>query len=175
MSKLTRQEVMNLTAEERVAYNKRRNAERVAKHRRENREHAMEYNKTYKKDYVNRKENKEKYDELNRQYVNKHNKQKREKKEKAISTLTDAIKARKARMEMNMLKEMRNAKQTLTDAMKARKARAEIREKAVNKANETANKLQGISKSAKEIIKKNKKVTVPMPVKKTRGRPRKTI
>ena len=39
---------------------------------------AAEYNRKYKKDYINRPENKEKYKELNKKHVEKYNKQKRE-------------------------------------------------------------------------------------------------
>jgi hypothetical protein len=125
MSKLTRQEVMNLTAEERVAYNKKMNAERVAKYRELIRDKAMEYNRTYKKDYINREENKEKYEELNRQYVNNHNQRKRtqQKKEKAKQTLTDAIKARKARAEMKKLKAEKATKASTQEAGKRRRGR----------------------------------------------------
>ena len=109
-SKLSRAEVMALSPEARLAYNRTRNAERVARHRELNRESAMEYNRTYKKVYVNRPENKERYDELNRHYVNKHNAIKRDKKATALNTLTDAIRARKARAEMKKLKDEKEAK-----------------------------------------------------------------
>ena len=63
--KLTREELKGLTAEEKIAYQQERNRERVAKYRANNKEKADEYNRTYKKEYVNRPENREKYKELN--------------------------------------------------------------------------------------------------------------
>ena len=76
--KLTREELKGLTAEEKLAYQKRLNAARVAAHREANKEKAAEYNRTYKKNYINRPENRDKYKELNKKYVEKYNKQKRE-------------------------------------------------------------------------------------------------
>ena len=58
------------------------NAERVKKHRENNKEHAAEYNRKYKKEFINREENKEKYKVLNRQHVNKHNENKTKAKPK---------------------------------------------------------------------------------------------
>ena len=76
--KLTREELKGLTAEEKIAYQKRLNAARVAAYREANKEKAAEYNRKYKKDYINRQENREKYKELNKKYVEKYNKQKRQ-------------------------------------------------------------------------------------------------
>ena len=76
--KLTREQLKGLTAEEKIAYQKRLNAARVAAYREANKEKAAEYNRTYKKDYTNRPENREKYKELNKKYVEKYNKQKRQ-------------------------------------------------------------------------------------------------
>jgi DNA-binding transcriptional regulator YbjK len=76
--KLTREQLKVLTAEEKIAYQNRLNAARVAAYRAANKEKAAEYNRTYKKDYVNRPENKDRYKELNKMYVNKFRKQQRE-------------------------------------------------------------------------------------------------
>ena len=76
--KLTREQLKGLTAEEKIAYQNRLNAARVAAYRAANKEKAAEYNRTYKKDYVNRPENKDRYKELNKMYVNKFRKQQRE-------------------------------------------------------------------------------------------------
>ena len=76
--KLTREQLKGLTAEEKLAYQRTQNAERVARYRANNKEKAAEYNRTYKKDYINRPENRDKYKELNKQHVEKYNKQKRE-------------------------------------------------------------------------------------------------
>ena len=76
--KLTREQLKVLTAEEKIAYQNRLNAARVAAYRAANKEKAAEYNRTYKKDYVNRPENKDRYKELNKMYVNKFQKQQRE-------------------------------------------------------------------------------------------------
>ena len=67
--KLTREELKGLTAEQKIEYQRKQNAERVAKYRANNKEKSAEYNRTYKKDYINRPENKEKYKELNKMYV----------------------------------------------------------------------------------------------------------
>lgn len=75
--KLTREELKGLTADQKIEYQKRLNAARVAAYREANKEKAAEYNRTYKKDYINRPENREKYKELNKRYVEKYNKQKR--------------------------------------------------------------------------------------------------
>ena len=75
---LTREQLKGLTAEEKIAYQKRLNAARVAAYREANKEKAAEYNRTYKKDYINRPENRDKYKELNKKYVEKYNKQKRQ-------------------------------------------------------------------------------------------------
>ncbi len=42
MNKLSRAEVMSLSPEERIKYNRAKTAERVARHRANNREHALE-------------------------------------------------------------------------------------------------------------------------------------
>ena len=76
--KLTREQLKGLTAEEKIAYQKRLNAARVAAYRAANKEKAAEYNRTYKKEYINRPENRDKYKELNKKYVEKYNKQKRQ-------------------------------------------------------------------------------------------------
>ena len=76
--KLTREQLKVLTAEEKIAYQNRLNAARVAAYRAANKEKAAEYNRTYKKDYVNRPENKDRYKELNKMHVNKFRKQQRE-------------------------------------------------------------------------------------------------
>ena len=76
--KLTREKLKGLTAEQKIEYQKRLNAARVAAYREANKEKAAEYNRTYKKDYINRPENREKYKELNKKYVEKYNKQKRQ-------------------------------------------------------------------------------------------------
>ena len=76
--KLTREQLKVLTAEEKIAYQNRLNAARVAAYRAANKEKAAEYNRTYKKDYVNRPENKDRYKELNKMHVNKYRKQQRE-------------------------------------------------------------------------------------------------
>jgi hypothetical protein len=83
-TKLTREQLKELTAEQKIEYQQARNRERVAKYRAENKEKADKYNREYKKDYTNRPENKEKYKELNRKNVEKHNKQKKE----VMATLT---------------------------------------------------------------------------------------
>jgi hypothetical protein len=122
MNKLSRAEVMSLSPEERIIYNKAKTAERVARHRANNREHALEYNRTYKKEYVNREENRDKYKELNRKNVNNHFERKR-------------------------------ATNILTNAIKARKARKELQEIAIEKANKTAQELEGNMRGTKEQFK----------------------
>ncbi len=82
--KLTREELKGLTAEEKIEYQRKQNAARVAAYRAANKEKATEYNRTYKKSYINRPENKDKYKELNKKYVDKYNKQKRQ----VMATLT---------------------------------------------------------------------------------------
>ena len=74
----TRGQLKRLIAEEKIAYQKRLNAARVAAYREANKEKAAEYNRTYKKDYINRPENRDKYKELNRKNVEKYNKQRRQ-------------------------------------------------------------------------------------------------
>lgn len=77
-TKLTREQLKGLTAEQKIKYQQDRNRERVAAYRANNKEKADEYNRTYKKDYINRPENRQKYMELNKRYVEKYNKQKKE-------------------------------------------------------------------------------------------------
>ena len=76
--KLTREELKGLTAEQKIEYQRKQNAARVAAYRAANKEKAAEYNRTYKKEYVNRPENRDKYKELNKKYVDKYKKQQRE-------------------------------------------------------------------------------------------------
>ncbi len=76
--KLTREQLKGLTAEEKIEYQRKQNAARVAAYRAINKEKAAEYNRTYKKDYINRPENRDKYKELNKKYVQKYKKQQRE-------------------------------------------------------------------------------------------------
>ena len=76
--RLTREQLKGLTAEEKIEYQRKQNAARVAAYRAANKEKAAEYNRTYKKEYINRPENRDKYKELNKKYVEKYNKQKRE-------------------------------------------------------------------------------------------------
>ena len=76
--KLTREELKGLTAEQKLEYQRKQNAARVSAYRAANKDKAAEYNRTYKKDYMNRPENKDKYKVLNKKYVEKYNKQKRE-------------------------------------------------------------------------------------------------
>ena len=52
--KLTKEQLKGLTAEEKLEYQRKQNAARVAAYRANNKEKAAEYNRTYKKDYVNR-------------------------------------------------------------------------------------------------------------------------
>ncbi len=54
--KLTREQLKGLTAEEKIAYQKRLNAARVAAYREANKEKAAEYNRKYKKDYEKTRE-----------------------------------------------------------------------------------------------------------------------
>ena len=77
-TKLTREQLKGLTAEEKLAYQKKLNAERVAKYRANNKEKTRVYNKEYKKDYINRPENRDRYKELNRKHVEKHNNSKKQ-------------------------------------------------------------------------------------------------
>ena len=76
--KLSREQFKGLTAEEKIEYQRKQNAARVAAYRAANKEKAAEYNRTYKKEYINRPENRDKYKELNKKYVEKYNKQKRQ-------------------------------------------------------------------------------------------------
>ena len=68
-TKLSREELKQLSPMEKIAYQQAQNRERVAKYRAENKEKANEYNKEYKKAYINRPENRDKYKELNKMYV----------------------------------------------------------------------------------------------------------
>jgi hypothetical protein len=76
--KLTREELKGQTAKEKLECQRRQNAARVAAYRAANKKKSEEYNRTYKKDYINRPENKDKYKELNKRHVNKFRKQQRE-------------------------------------------------------------------------------------------------
>jgi hypothetical protein len=76
--KLTREQSKGLTAEQKIEYQRKQNAARVSAYREANKEKAAQYNREYKKDYINRPENKDKYKELNKKYVEKYNKQKRQ-------------------------------------------------------------------------------------------------
>jgi hypothetical protein len=60
-TKLTREQLKRLTAEQKIEYQQARNRERVAAYRAANKEKADKYNREYKKEYINRTENKEKY------------------------------------------------------------------------------------------------------------------
>ena len=73
--KLTREQLKGLTAEQKLEYQRVQNAQRVARYRANNKEKAAEYNRTYKKDYINRPENRDKYKELNKKYVEKYRNQ----------------------------------------------------------------------------------------------------
>ncbi len=84
VEKLTREQLKGLTAEEEIAYQNRLNAARVAAYRAANKEKAAEYNRTYKKDYINRPENRDRYKELNKMHANKFRKQQR----KVLKALT---------------------------------------------------------------------------------------
>ena len=110
-TKLTREELKGLTAEQKIEYQQARNRERVAAYRAANKEKAAEYNRTYKKDYINRPENKDKYKELNKQYVEKYNKQKRQ----VLKTLT-------------ILQANKNAEKLTKNEKEAKKAIEEGRE-----------------------------------------------
>jgi hypothetical protein len=76
--RLAREQLKGLTAGEKVAYQNRLNPARVAAYWAANKEKAAQYNREYKKDSINRPENKEKYKELNKLHVNKFRKQQRE-------------------------------------------------------------------------------------------------
>ena len=151
--------------------------------------------------FKNREDDPEKYKALNR----KHNKYYNDRQNKAFNEmkakqiLRDAIKANKARAEMNKLKEEKvlrikknnereiGAKQTLTNVIKAKKARAELRENAVKKAEETVKVLDKKQMEIKKLINEAKantnavkKIDIKMNdeakggnIKPTRGRPRK--
>jgi hypothetical protein len=64
--KLTIEELKGLTAEEKIAYQNRLNAARAAAYKQANKEKAAEYNRKYKKVYINRPENRDKYKDLNK-------------------------------------------------------------------------------------------------------------
>ena len=95
-TKLTREELKGLTAEQKIEYQRKQNAARVAAYRAANKEKAAEYNRTYKKDYINRPENKEKYKKLNLENVKKHNNKKKE-----ILTAFEIMKANKNADKLN--------------------------------------------------------------------------
>ena len=118
--KLSRQEVMSLSCEERLEYNKRMNAERVARYRAGNQEKAREYNNEYKKNYIKRPENLEKYRAKSREYVRKHKETTQINKETALNTLTDAIRNKKARDELKKLQKDKAQAQAQAQAPKKR-------------------------------------------------------
>ena len=80
--KLSREELMKLSCEERLEYNKRMNTERVARYREGNPEKVKEYSRKYKKEYIKRPENVEKYKAKSREYVKKHKEAIENKKER---------------------------------------------------------------------------------------------
>ena len=106
--KLTREQLKGLTAEEKIEYQRKQNAARVAAYRANNKGRAAEYNRTYKKDYIKRPENRDKYKELNKQYVARHNKQKRE----VLKTLTIVSGNRNAE---KLTKNEKEAKKTIEE------------------------------------------------------------
>jgi hypothetical protein len=108
--KLSREELKGLTAEQKLEYQRKQNAARVAAYRAANKEKAAQYNRAYKKDYINRPENRDKYKELNKKYVEKYNKQKRQ----VLATLT-------------LLSANRNADKLTKNAEEARKQMQEGR------------------------------------------------
>ncbi len=61
--KLTREQLKGLTAEEKLEYQRKqtRNAARVAAYRAANKEKAAEYNRTYKKDYIQTRDQRQIY------------------------------------------------------------------------------------------------------------------
>ena len=68
-AKLSREELKKLSPMEKIAYQQALNRERVAKYRAENKEQANKNNREYKKAYINRPENVDKYKELNKMHV----------------------------------------------------------------------------------------------------------
>ena len=92
-------------------------SERVARYRAGNQEKARIYNNEYKKNYIKRPENVEKYRAKSREYVKKH---KETKKETAINTLTDAIRNKKARDEMKKLQKDKEQAQAQAQEPKKR-------------------------------------------------------
>ena len=107
-TKLTREQLKGLTAEQKIEYQQARNRERVAKYRAENKEKADKYNREYKKDYINRPENKEKYKELNLKNVKRHNNKKKE-----ILTTFEIMKANKNAEKLN--ENAKKARQLIED------------------------------------------------------------
>jgi hypothetical protein len=73
--KLTREQLKGLSAEDKLEYQRKQNAERVARYRANNKDEADKHNREYKKDYINRPENRNKYKELNKKYVEKYRNQ----------------------------------------------------------------------------------------------------
>jgi hypothetical protein len=108
VQKLTRPQVLALTPVEKVEYQKALNLARVHKYRTQNQEKARQYNKEYKIKYCNRsEENKARCKETNLRNVKafrERQKATKQTKTKALNTITDAIKARKARNEVKQLK-----------------------------------------------------------------------
>ena len=94
--KLTREELKGLTAEQKIEYQRKLNAARVAAYREANKEKAAEYNRNYKKEYINRPENKEKYKKINLENVKRHNNKKKE-----ILTTFEIMKANKNAEKLN--------------------------------------------------------------------------
>ncbi len=93
--KLTRVQLKGLTAEEKLEFQRKQNAERVTRYRAKNKEKADKYNREY-----NRPENRGKYNELNKRYVEKYRNQL-----KQVNTLIAANKnADKSRKNANEAK-----------------------------------------------------------------------
>jgi hypothetical protein len=105
--KLTREQLKALSPEDRIKYNNRLNALRVQRYRELNKEQAKEYNRDYKQTYINLPQNKDKYKELNRKNVKAFREREKSKLDdiNAKLTLSNAIKAKKARNEMKKLKD----------------------------------------------------------------------
>lgn len=108
--KLSREQLLKLTPEERIAYNKRLKAEQMKRYRANN-DKAKEYNRDYKQTYINLPQNKDKYKELNRKNVKAFRDREKSKlddinaKLNLSTKLTDAIRAKKARAEMKRLQD----------------------------------------------------------------------
>jgi len=160
------QYLKTLTAEDILRYNRYRNNERQKKYKENTEKKALANERSRLIMFKNREDDPEKYKALNR----KHNKDYNDRQNKAFNEmkakqiLRDAIKANKARAEMNKLKEEKvlrikkndereiGAKQTLTNVIKAKKARAELRENTVKKAEETVKVLDKKQMEIKKLI-----------------------